>query len=130
MRSFDVETFAFNRANQGLFHCGLRRLAFLVRRQAEIAIRDKVDCIHKTKLLPLEFTTTEIGSGSHKPTAGSRRRSGKMSNRSKSIRTTSRFSSPHSSDRHIFAGSCSFEYSACTRGQKYLRKMAPFRRLR
>src|ERR1700722_13007090 len=50
MRSLDVETFAFNCSDQSCFHRGLRRLAFLVRGQTKVAIGDKVDCIHKSKL--------------------------------------------------------------------------------
>jgi hypothetical protein len=51
MRSLDVETFAFNCSDQSFFHRGLRRLTFLVRGQTKIAVGDKVDCIHKSKLL-------------------------------------------------------------------------------
>jgi hypothetical protein len=48
MRTLDVETFTFDGSDESLFHRGLRRFAFLVRRQTEIAVGDKVDCIHKS----------------------------------------------------------------------------------
>jgi hypothetical protein len=48
MRTLDIETFTFNCSDESLFHRGLRRLAFLVRRKTEIAVGDKVDCIHKS----------------------------------------------------------------------------------
>jgi hypothetical protein len=71
MSSLNVETFAFNRSDQSFLHRSLRRLAFLVRRETEIAIGDKVDCIHKSKLRVQAPTADhrqyEDGPGKHLP---------------------------------------------------------------